>query len=167
MSDIPLPGPDLSDEEQTAHDRAAYEAQMQFAWQDALEWAKRGDRRSLVTLLRGEQQLCEREVLDFLADLVEGKFKWPRGKPPQRPEYTFAYTGKPFESPDRFDPRCLKWVDKRDVAVLELRKWIRDNKAAHGHDIYRAAAKKFGMTAKNAENLDRRSMEARKQKRST
>ncbi|WP_438277974.1 hypothetical protein [Nitrobacter sp.] len=146
-----------------AHDQAAYEARVQFAWQDALEWAKRGDRRSLVALLRGEQQLSEREVLDFLADLVEGKFKWPRGKPAQRPESTFAMdtNGK------------IVWVDKRDATVLEMRKWVSENRRSLGNGVYEAAAKHFGMDSESEKVIEsiatlcRRSINSRVRSRSS
>lgn len=146
MAEPPPPSAELTDEEQTAHDRAAHEAQLQLAWRDALDWAKRGDRRSLVTLLRGEQQLSERDVLDFLADLVEGKFKWPRGKPAQRPEYTFA-----------LDKRGnVAWVDKRDIERLEIRKWVANNKKLFPvkFDLLEATAKHFGLDYESEEVIE-------------
>src|SRR4051794_38388186 len=88
----PLPRAPLSDEQEAAHDQAAANAQISIAWQDALDWAKRGDRRSLAAMLRSEHSMDDdKDVRVFLADVLENKVKRPRGKPTLRPERTWGY----------------------------------------------------------------------------
>lgn len=166
MAEPPSFSAELTDEEQTAHDRAAHEAQLQLAWRDALDWAKRGDRRSLVTLLRSEHSLQDDiDVRDYLADVLEGKEKRTRGKPVRRPEYTFASD----------KGGNVAWVDKRDVERLEIRKWIADNKKLFPvkFDLLEAAAKRFGLdheseaVIERLENMVSRSSKAWSNSRST
>lgn len=143
----PLPPPlnvELADEEQMAHDQGAHEAQLQLAWHDALDWAKRGDRQSLIEMLRSENSLQDdKDVRDYLAAFLEGKEKRPRGKPVCRPKYTFALDkgGK------------VAWVDRRDIERLEIRKWVTDNKKSFSveFDLLEAAAKHFGLDHKSEE----------------
>lgn len=156
---LPLPGPPLSDEEEAARDRDAAAAQLSIAWQDALDWAKRGDRRSLVAMLRGEYSLDDVDVRAFLADLLEEKEKRPRGKPARRPQHTFFLDAK----------GRVSWIDKRDSQHLTIKKWMQDNKkTCRGHrSLLEAAAKHFKMDPDVIENIVRRSSKARAKSRST
>jgi hypothetical protein len=154
------PPPQPSSDDEDAHDNtSAAEAQLTMAWQDALSWAKRGDRRSLVEMLRGNHVLDDREVRNFLADLLENKEKRPRGKPAIRPKYTFAINA----SGD------IAWVDERDSERLKIKKWMHDNKTAHCNHaaLLEAAAKHFKMDSDRLENIVRRSANAWKRSRST
>lgn len=153
----PLPGPPLSDEQEAAHDRDAAEAQISIAWRDALDWAKRGDRRSLAAMLRGEHSLDDMYVRAFLADVLEEKEKRPRGKPTRRPQHTFFVDAK----------GRVSWIDKRDSQHLTIKKWMQDNKKAHrSHKtLLEAAAKHFKMDPELIENIVRRSSNARAKSR--
>lgn len=117
----PPPSPALSDEEEAARDRAAGAAQISIAWQDALDWAKRGDRRSLATMLRSEHSLDdEKDVRAFLADVLEKKERRSRGKPASRPDKTFH-----VDAAGR-----VSWIDKRDEINLNIRKWVKQHRAS-------------------------------------
>ncbi|MBR0796104.1 hypothetical protein JQ615_11960 [Bradyrhizobium jicamae] len=163
----PLPPPWIgfqSEEEEAAHDWAAHEAWVSLVWQDALDWAKRGDRRSLVALLRGEyisdhSMVNDMDVRAFLADVLEGTVKRPRGKPAQRPEYTWAIAanGQPA------------MVDKRDARFLEIKRWLSLNKKSHPDrdSLLEAAAKHFKMDINALEEIARRSSKAWVRSRST
>ncbi len=152
------PPPQPSSDDEDAHGNAAAEAQISLAWQDALEWAKRGDLEPLTALLRSENSLQDdRHVRDFLADVLEGKFKRPRGKPVSRPEMTWW-----------LDPNGqIQFVDRRDVRWLKIKKWVRDNKPVHGEKIFEAAATHFGMEVEAVHETVRRSSKAWKRSRST
>lgn len=155
----PPPSPWLSDEEETARDHDAATARVSIAWQEALDWAKRGDRRSLAAMLRGEHLLLDPDVRTFLADVLEDKEKRPRGKPARRPQHTFFVDGK----------GRVSWIDKRDSQFLTIKKWMHDNKKAHrGHSaLLEAAARHFKMDPEVLENIVRRSSKARTKSRST
>jgi hypothetical protein len=156
----PMPSVPLTDEEEAAHDRAAAEAWMSIAWQDALDWAKRGDRRSLAAMLRGEHSLPDDgDTRAFLADVLEGKEKRPRGKPARRPQNTFFADAK----------GKVSWIDKRDSQRLTIKKWLHDNKKAHRTHgaLLDAAAKHFKMEAEVIENIVRRSSKSWARSRST
>ncbi|MCK1402324.1 hypothetical protein IVB45_20715 [Bradyrhizobium sp. 4] len=156
MSTAPKPPPPsvpLSDEEEAARDRDAAAAQLSIAWQDALDWAKRGDRRSLVAMLRGEYSLDDVDVRAFLADVLEEKERRPRGKPARRPMHTFFVDAK----------GRVSWIDKRDGQHFTIKKWLQENKKAHrGHSaLLEAAAKHFKLDPEVIENIARRSSKAR------
>ncbi|MDN5006152.1 hypothetical protein ACFQZO_35470 [Bradyrhizobium sp. GCM10027634] len=155
----PLPSAPLSDEEQAAHDKDAAAAQISIAWQDALDWAKRGDRRSLVAMLRSEHLLDDNDVRSFLADVLEDKEKRPRGKPARRPQHTFFVDAK----------GRVSWIDKRDSQHFTIKKWMQENKKAHrGHSaLLEAAAKHFRLDPEVIENIARRSSKAQAKSRST
>lgn len=156
----PMPSAPLSDEDEIAHNQAAAEAAISIAWQDALDWAKRGDRRSLAAMLRGNHSLHDdREVRLFLADLLEGTEKRPRGKPARKPVHTFHLDAK----------GTVSWVDKRDSQRLAIKKWLQDNKKTYRTHaaLLDAAAKHFKMEAEVIENIVRRSSKSWVRSRST
>ncbi|MFK4522200.1 hypothetical protein ABIF90_000181 [Bradyrhizobium japonicum] len=155
----PLPSSPLSDEEEAARDWDAAAAQISIAWQDALDWAKRGDRRSLAAMLRGAHSLDDMDVRAFLAEVLEDKEKRPRGKPSRRPQHTFFVDAK----------GRVSWVDTRDSQRLTIKKWMKVNKKAHrGHSaLLDAAAKHLKMDPEVIENIVRRSSKARAKSRST
>lgn len=160
----------LSAEEEAARDRDAAEAAISIAWQDALDWAKRGDRRSLAAMLRGERSLNDRDVRTFLADLLENKEKRPRGKPARRPEHTFFVDAK----------GRVSWIDKRDELSLKIREWVKQNRTKFPDlaTAYEAAEKEFKYDLKKRNkrtsreaggrvaNIVRRSSKAWKKRRS-
>ncbi len=123
---------------------------------ELIEWARRGDMHPLIAQLRGDFPL-DRNVRDFLADWLDGKIKRARGKPVRRPDKTFALDS---------DGRHL-FIDKRDVKRLEIKRWIHENKAAHGKGVNEAAAKHFDMEIEPLINMMRRSSGAWKRSRST
>ncbi|MBH5369914.1 hypothetical protein [Bradyrhizobium glycinis] len=149
----------LSHEEESARDNDAAAAQISIAWQEALDWAKRGDRRSLAAMLRSEHSLSDEDVRAFLANVLEDKEKRPRGKPARRPQHTFFVDGK----------GRVSWIDKRDSQFLTIKKWMHDNKKAHrGHSaLLEAAARHFKMDPEVLENIVRRSSKSRTKSRST
>jgi hypothetical protein len=153
----PAPG-SWSDEDDQARDQDAAEAQISLAWQDALAWAQRGDLQPLAGLLRSDNSLQDnREVRNFLADLLDGKVKRPRGKPARRPKMTFA-----------IDTRGkIQWIDRRDAERLEIARWMREHKAIHGNKVYEVAAKHFKINEESLRNMIRRSSNAWKRSRST
>ena len=153
MTNPPAPGPRSDDED---HD--ATSAGLTAAWHECLDWAQRGDSKPLAALLRGENSLQDdRHVRDFLADVLESKFKRPRGKPVQRPEKTFALDSR----------GKVHFIDKRDLRQIEIKKWIADHKATLGKRVYEAAAECFEMDIESLIVTVRRSSKARKRPRST
>lgn len=121
-------------------------------WEQQLEWAERGDLEALIASLRSAQSCSDPHVLTFLADVLDGKIKRPRGKPVKRPNRTWwiDHKGQP------------QMIDERDKRRLEIKKWIRENKAAHGKRVFEAAAKQFAMEESSLVDLVRRSMPVRK-----
>jgi hypothetical protein len=121
-------------------------------WEQQLEWAERGDLMPLIASLRSAQSCSDPHVLTFLADVLDGKIKRPRGKPVKRPNRTWwiDHKGQP------------QMIDERDKRRLEIKKWIREHKAEHGKRVHEAAAKQFGMEESTLVDLVRRSMPARK-----
>ncbi|WP_439925589.1 hypothetical protein [Nitrobacter sp. JJSN] len=84
MNEIPLPGPvDAAD-----YDFENYERDIAHqTWQSALDWAKKGDFASLAQCLRYEASGPPADPLavrNFLADVLEGKFKKPRNSKAKR-----------------------------------------------------------------------------------
>jgi hypothetical protein len=153
MSKFPLPAAQPDDDR--SNNAAA--VQLQLAWDDAVEWAKRGDSDSLIALLRSDDPV-DREVRELFASLLErGKvnIKTTRGKPAKRPETTWAVVenGQPA------------LIDARDVRRTEIRKWVRDNRKQYGDRVYAAAAKHFKMNRESVVDLARRSALAWKRSR--
>ncbi len=99
-------------------------------WEEQLEWAERGDLMPLIASLRSAQSCSDPHVLTFLADVLDGKIKRPRGKPVKRPNRTWWIdsNGRP------------QMIDERDKRHLEIKKWIREHKATPAE-----AAKHFKM----------------------
>ena len=117
------------------------------AWPDALEWAKRGDRRLLVELLRSDQSLPDNtELRAFLADVVELAQHSGPGKPPTRPELLLHVNAG----------GGVTLTNDRDIKRLEIKKWIEENRAAFGKRVFEAAAEHFGIDESALHNLIRR-----------
>ena len=133
---IPLPGP--YDEDEDDGDDGGLAA----AWHECLEWAERGDVEHLARMLRSDASLQDDPfVRAFLADVLDGKIKRPRGKPVKRPER--AWWINPDGTP--------AMIDIRDKRRLEIVRSIRDNKASH-----EAAAAHFRMHVESVRHLVRR-----------
>jgi hypothetical protein len=127
------------------------------AWHDALKWAQRGNFAYLSKLLRSDTPLRDDTNLrNFLADVLDGKFKRGRGTPPKRPRHIPIID---------LEKGVLIKLDERDLPQHLLREWVRENRKKYGHDIYHEAAKVFDMTPEEAEYLAGRSKEQRKRKR--
>jgi hypothetical protein len=149
----------LSGKEESAHDAAALEAQMSLAWRDALEWAKKGDREHLLKMLRTESQLNERDVLDYLAEILEKAKRSRRGHPPTRPQRTWAIVADDLPV----------FVDERDLPLLEKKKWLEENKHLYSSlkALNKAASERFNVVEPTIENAKRRSRNAMAKSRST
>ena len=105
---IPLPGP--YDEDEDDGDDGGLAA----AWHECLEWAERGDVEHLARMLRSDASLQDDPfVRAFLADVLDGKIKRPRGKPVKRPER--AWWINPDGTPAMIDIR-----DKRRLEIGEM-----------------------------------------------
>jgi hypothetical protein len=150
MSDLPLPAIGFDGNND---DDVAAEAQIDLAWRDALEWARRGDVVHLAAMLRSDITLFDNdEVRAFLADVLDGKFVRSKGKPIRRPTKTFVVdsAGRPL------------WADERDRERFEIAKWIHDHRSIYGKQIYEAAAKRFELNEETLRNKMRRSKNHRK-----
>jgi hypothetical protein len=148
MSGPPLPGPYDEDDE---HDTGL------TGWEEQLEWAERGDLMPLIASLRSAQSCGNPNVLTFLADVLDGKIKRPRGKPVKRPNRTWWIdsNGRP------------QMIDERDKRRYQIARWIREHKAEHGKRVFEAAATQFGIEENALVDMMRRSLKAIKKKRST
>jgi hypothetical protein len=148
----PAPGPSTDDDE---HDSTV---NITAAWHECLDWARRGDVTPLSDLLRGDCPLQDDwHVRTFLADVLDGKFKRPRGKPVRRPEGTFWVDAE----------GAVSWIDKRDLRRLEIAKWIDENKAVLGKNVFSSAADHFAIDEESLRTMMRRSSKAWQRSRST
>lgn len=141
---------DLPDSDHDFED-SGYEAQVSLAWQDALEWACKGDVPHLAKLLRSDVTLLDNaEVRGFLADVLEKKHAFPRGRQVRRPEKTFGYDAS----------GQIAMIATQHVQKLGIRKWVRENRAALGDRVYDEAANHFKVRIETIENAVRRSANA-------
>lgn len=148
---------DLSDSDHD-YDESGYEAQVSLAWQDALEWARKGDVPHLARLLRSDIALLDNtEVRGFLADVLEKKHAFPRGRQERRPEKTFGYDAS----------GQLAMIATQHTQKLGIRKWVSENRTALGDRVYDEAANHFNVRIESVENAVRRSANAWKKPGST
>lgn len=83
---LPVPGPSEYDDDFDASPTA---------WGTEIDWAKRGQPGPLVKSLRAGKAIGEEdgELYHFLADVIERRFRPPRGKPPKYEDWTFGLVG--------------------------------------------------------------------------
>lgn len=140
------------------YDESGYEAQVSLAWQDALEWARKGDVQHLAKLLRSDITLLDdAEVRIFLADVLEKKHAFPRGRQVRRPEKVFGYDAS----------GQIAMVATQHAKMLGIRKWVSENQTALGDSVYEEAANYFNVRIETVENAVRRSARAWNKIRST
>jgi hypothetical protein len=160
MTDLPTPQAHTDDFDEAA-DRAAYEAQVNLAWHDALEWVRGGGEYApLVTLLRGDFPLQDiRELRDFLADVLEKKVKRGRGRPKEQFSRSWAIG----------DDGVPMMVNVRENTTSEIQRYLRSTKPVLGKKAAVAAAadkfKRIPETIENALNRESSTRPAIRNKR--